>query len=329
MPRISALITRFRPISNVVALLLLPLLMSGCNRVNDSQPIRLAVSPWPGYEYLYLAHEKGFFAQEGIQLEILELYSLADALRTFTQGRADGMASTISEVVQAASMTDDEIHIVLVTDYSDGADVIIAQQRYPDIPALKGKRVGAEPGSLGIMLLSLALAENNMDINDIEYVALGQAEIPNALLTDKIDAGVTYAPFSNGLQNGPSTHTIFDSGAVPGEIVDVVSFSGKLGLSDSWLGSFQRAWQRALDYAQHHPDEADKFMAERERQTVAAFLESRQGLKIVSGLEQAGAVSVLTLNNTIMTTCQTLGRLQSIRKSCTSLHSRIILRVAN
>lgn len=207
--------------------------------------------------------------------------------------------------------------------------MITAQRQYADITALRGKKVGAEPGSLGITLLSLALARHNMDINDVEYVALGQSEIPAALLAGKIAAGVTYPPFSNSLQDGPLTHSIFSSAEVPGEIVDVVSFSGRLGLSDNWLGNFQRAWQRALDYAHHHPDEADQLMASRERQTLAAFRNSRQGLKIVSGMEQAGAMSVLALNNSIMTTCQTLGRLQSIRKSCTSLHSRIVVRMPN
>lgn len=116
---VSRAIKEWRPgtrVAGIWLLLLLLLLTGGCNRASDQRPVRVAISPWPGYEYLYLAQEKGFFAQEGINLEILELYSLEDTLRTFTQGRADGMASSISEVVQAASMTQDQIHIALVTD---------------------------------------------------------------------------------------------------------------------------------------------------------------------------------------------------------------------
>jgi NitT/TauT family transport system substrate-binding protein len=310
----------------ITAALLLLTLMAGCTDDQQNRPLTLAVSPWSGYEYLYLAQEQGFFRAAGINVKIQELYSLPDAQRAFVQGRVDGLASSIAEVVQAASMIEDDIHLVLITDYSQGSDVIVSQTKYPDVKSLQGRRVAAEPGSMGIVLLSSALVYNDMTISDIEFVALNQADIITGLLAGTIDAGVTYPPFATRLAANTDTKTIFTSAQLPGKIANVVSFRGDIGLSPGWINQFQMAWQMALDYAEQNPVEADQMIADHEHFNMAEFRRSRDDITFVSASQQAETIALIGQSNIIAHTCRTLGRLKSIRHNCRSLVEHITLR---
>jgi NitT/TauT family transport system substrate-binding protein len=310
----------------ITAALLLLTLMAGCTDDQQDGPLTLAVSPWSGYEYLYLAQEQGFFQAAGINVKIQELYSLSDAQRAFTQGRVDGLASSIAEVVQAASMIEDDIHLVLITDYSRGSDVIVSQTKFPDVKSLQGRRVAAEPGSMGIVLLSSALVYNDMTISDIKFVALNQADIITGLLAGTIDAGVTYPPFATRLAANTDTKTIFTSAQLPGQIANVVSFRGDLELSPEWINKFQMAWQMALDYTEQNPLEADQIMADHEPINMAEFRRSRDDITIVSASLQAETIALIEQSNVITHTCRTLGRLKSIRHNCLGLVERIKLR---
>lgn len=67
-------------------------ILTGCSKQAQQEKIRLAINPWPGYEFLYLAGQKGFFVEHGLNVEIVELSSLADVQRIYIQGRVDALA---------------------------------------------------------------------------------------------------------------------------------------------------------------------------------------------------------------------------------------------
>ena len=69
------------------------LALSACSEA-PSDPLRVGINPWPGYGPLFLAADKGFFAEEGIDVELVELTSLADVRRAFERGQIDGMTSS-------------------------------------------------------------------------------------------------------------------------------------------------------------------------------------------------------------------------------------------
>ena len=101
-------------------------LTAGCSK-SDSGPLRIGINAWPGYEFLYLAQERGLYAAEGVQVKLVEFSSLADARRAYKKGQLDGFATTLVEVIQARAESDQTPEVVLAVDYSEGADMIIAK----------------------------------------------------------------------------------------------------------------------------------------------------------------------------------------------------------
>ena len=85
-----------------VLLMLSIIFFISCSKSDKSPKVKLAINPWPGYEFLYLASEKGFFAQKGLNVELIEAPSLADVKRMYAQGHANAIATTMIEAVTSA-----------------------------------------------------------------------------------------------------------------------------------------------------------------------------------------------------------------------------------
>lgn len=251
------------------------------------QPIRIAINPWPGYEPLYLAHQKGFFQEEGVEVELVELGSLADIRRVFERGLVDMMTSTLSEVVEAQPNTDRDIKIMLVPDFSNGTDVIIAQQEYETLEELHGRRIGVEVGALGKFFLSRALQTRGMTLEDVTIVPVEQLQAKRLMATGKLDAVVSYPPFCMEVRNAVPVNTVFTSAEIPGEIVDVVAGDAELMKTRSKdLGAIVRAWDKALAFTAAHPEEAHALMARREGITPEEFTTALKGIQLLTSQEQ-------------------------------------------
>lgn len=295
--------------------------MISCSPNIEQQKIRIAINPWPGYEFLYLAAEKGFFADEGLNIEIVELSSLADVQRVYIQGRVDGFGSTVIEAVQAAGVTQQPLSIVLVPDFSNGGDVIMANGGISDVSALKGHKVGAEVGSLGMYVLYAALAKYNMSLEDVEVINVEQLDAERAMKTGEIDAMVTYPPYSIAVGKLPNHRQIFDTSMIPSKVIDVISIRGGL-IQDQvkWQQKFHKVWQRALDYSVSNQQEAYEIMAKREGVSVAEFTEAIEGLTIVSAPEQRKLLSSEQLKANVKEVCDVLKRSESILFDCSNIN---------
>ena len=72
---------RLTSIVAVIAACLVVFAFVGVYRASavEDPPLRIAISPWPGYEFATLAQQKGFFADEGVRVELRELSSLGES----------------------------------------------------------------------------------------------------------------------------------------------------------------------------------------------------------------------------------------------------------
>ena len=220
-------------------------------------PISIAINPWPGYEFLYLAEHKGFFKQLGADIKLVQLSSLGDAQRAYVNGRVDGLTSTIIEAVQVEPLGGKPLKVVLVPDYSNGGDVILTSKAYPDMISLKGKTIGCEVSSLGMFILRRALTKAGMTLEDVNIINVEQSSGQARLTQGKIDAFVSYPPVSISILESDDYHQVFDSSQIPFEIIDTVSISTEvLERQPNLVSQLHQAWQMSLDYTRNNPEEA-------------------------------------------------------------------------
>jgi NitT/TauT family transport system substrate-binding protein len=242
----------------------LMLLLIACSPP-PAEPLRIAINPWPGFEYLYLAEQLKLFEAEGVQVKILQFGSAHDSGRAYQLGQADGYCTTTVGVLLSREQSGRQPQIVHVTDYSSGGDLIIAQAAIDDLSQLAGKRVGIEPNTLNSYILARALNTTGLKVAELSLVNLAQSNMFEALQTGEIDAAVTYPPFSVEMLKQPQLKEIFNTRAIPGEVLDVIAIDASvLATRKSEVQAMLRALEAAQQYAQAHPDEANRIMAARE-----------------------------------------------------------------
>lgn len=256
--------------------------LSGCKPETNSTPIRIATNPWPGYEFLHLAEKKGFLKEEGANIKLVRFSALEDVRRAYETKQVDGMCSTIVELVQAYKHGRAS-QIVIASDFSNGSDVVMARKGIQDITDLKGKIVGLESESLNVFVIARVLEKAGLSLDDIQIKIMSQINIPEAMLSGKIDAAHIYPPYSTELAKHPDQiNQIFDSSQIPGEIIDIVALDPDIiKARPDDIRALRRAWDRAIDYAATHPEESNALMGEIEGISTQEFSETMKGIKIL------------------------------------------------
>lgn len=248
-----------------------------CGRASGAPDLRIGVSPWPGYEMLYLAQEKGLFDERDGAIRLIEHTSMNDSRRAYSRGQVDAFAGTLVELLLTRDQGPRMPTAFLAVDVSNGADALIAHAPIDSASGLRGKRVGIEPGTVGLLLLSRALERAGLGLSDVTLHWIDGAAIVDAFSHSEVDAIVTYPPHSLAIAAADGRR-IFSSADIPGEIVDVIMIDA--ARLQQRPGDAQRViegFRRAQAYARAHPDEAVSVMAAREGITPAAFREALAG----------------------------------------------------
>ena len=279
---------------------------TGCGKPSHA-PLRIGMNPWPGYEALALAQEKGFFAAAGINVQLIEYSSLGDVLRAFLKGQIDGMTATLIEALQACAQLTHCPQVTLVADFSNGMDVLVAHKAIPTLAELRGQRIAVEPGSLGIFMLARALTRVHMTLADVTLVSMDQMRMPQALATGAVEAAVTYPPALLEIHQQGGTTTLFTSADIPEEVIDVVALTPQaLAARPGIAAGLRRAWDMALRYMHDHLDDAYRFMAARERISPEDFRQALTGIRVLDSRHQHRLLTTGTLLQTIKSVDQVL-----------------------
>lgn len=258
-------------------------MMLGCLG-GKSEPIRIGINAWPGYEPLYLAQELGYFDSVGVPVRILEYGSLGDARRALEQGLIQGMGSTYIEFLQAREHMRGKgnFRLILISDFSNGPDVILADSAFGSMRDLKGKKIAIEFGSLGVFMLYRALAIAGLKWTDVTVIGADQSQMGSLLKERTVAAVVTYPPFSVPILDSRGSSTLFSSADIPGEVLDVVSVSDSLlRKNPKMVDGILKAWDMALAFLERHPEKAVSIMAKREGISDEEFRNALSGITMM------------------------------------------------
>jgi NitT/TauT family transport system substrate-binding protein len=225
----------------------------------DDKPIAIATRIWPGYELMYLARSEGWLAAE--QVRLVEMSSGQESLKALTEGKVDGAAMTLDEVLQARA-SGLPLSVVMIFAISAGADMLVARPGITSLADLKGRRIGFDPGSVGQIMLVEFLRAANLTKEDVTLVTLPITQQRKAWSRDLVDAVVTFEPVGTQLLEQGALN-LFDSRQIPNTIVDVLAMRNDR-LDRSHAGAIRHllaAHFRALEHLQRNPQDAAYRMA--------------------------------------------------------------------
>jgi len=267
-----------------IGLLLLSSL-TGCNGSNH-EPLKVGSIAWSGYAPLFVAEHNGDFDHAGIKLTTVP--SSTDVLRLLESGLIDAGALTLGEALTALSHGQ-HLKVVLIMDYSNGADVLVAAPAIKELAELKGKRIAKEPTVIASVMLAMTLAKAGLSPRDVSIREMYAHDHLEAMRKGKVDAVISYAPFDQALlQHGAKI--LFDSSQIPGTIVDVLAVREEvLDSKRTALTELLRQFYAAKQFMHEHPTEAAAIIAAKAGITPAEVPASLQGLRF-PGLDESASM---------------------------------------
>lgn len=200
------------------------LLASTATALRAAEPLKIGYSDWPGWVAYEVAIQKGWFKEAGVDVEFVWFEYVA-SMEAFAAGSLDAVGMTNGDALVTGA-TGKKSTTILINDYSNGNDMIIAKQGINSIKELKGKKIGLELNFVSHLMLLKALEAEGMTEADVELVNVVTSDTPQALASGQVDAIGCWQPSSGqALTMVPGSKAIFTSKNVPGLIYDALYVS--------------------------------------------------------------------------------------------------------
>jgi len=202
-------------------------------------PISLGYSDWPGWVAWQVAIDKGWLKEAGLDINF-NWFDYSASMDAFAAGKIDGDFVTNGDALVTGAGGARNVTI-LVTDYSNGNDMIIAKPGIKSMQELRGKKIGVEIGLVDHLLLLDGLKKAGLSQNDVILVNSKTNETPQVLASGQVDAIGAWQPNSGmAMKAVPGARPIYTSAQAPGLIYDV------LIVSPSSLASHRADYMRLI-----------------------------------------------------------------------------------
>lgn len=249
---------------SITAILITALLFVGCGKSTEVKsdaapadvpaakaslpPLKIAYSDWPGWIAWDIGIQKGFFREEGVEVDF-RWFEYAPSMEAFAAGQVDAVTMTNGDALITGATGAPSV-IILVNDYSDGNDMIVAQQGIESVAELKGKKIGIEVGFVEHLLLLTALEKNGLTEKDVTLVNTPTHQTAQTLASGDVNAIAAWQPNSGqALKAVAGSKAIFSSADEPGLIYDTLAVKpdSLAKRTDDWK-KVVKVWYRIVDF---------------------------------------------------------------------------------
>lgn len=267
---------RMRPGALAAALLAAALLaLTGCGGDDESggagggqqevAKVKVGVLPISNVAPLYLGMDKGFFREEGIEVEPAPSQSGNEIVASMVSG---DVAFGFLGYVPAMSAKAQGLPVKLIANADNGAEtadeewtVILSEKGSPirDPEDLAGKTIAVNAiKGVGEVVIKAALEKQGVDPGQVKLLEVPFPEMPAALERGRVDAIWAPEPFLSSVLAQGGTEV-----EAPLTTLGKRFPNGTYATTDKYLAEnadvverFTRAMNRSSEYASQHPDEA-------------------------------------------------------------------------
>lgn len=262
----------------------------------SAAPLKVAYSDWPGWTAFAIAAEKGWFKEAGVDVELL-WFEYGPSMEAFTAGKVDAVMVTNGDALVTGATGGKNV-MVLVTDYSNGNDMVVAKPGIKSLKDLKGKKIGVEVGFVDHLLLLNGLKKAGLTESDVTIVPTPTNQAPQVLASGQVDAVAAWQPNSGAaLKALPGSTAVYTSADEPGLIYDMVTVTPQSVAQRraDWV-KFVKVWNKIVAYLADPKTRADgiKIMAARAGVSPEDYAAFMGGTKLLTLAEGAKAISAKT-----------------------------------
>ncbi|MCW2287923.1 ABC transporter substrate-binding protein [Leucobacter luti] len=233
-----------RHISGGIALLASAALLTGCASAAstegtgdpaDAPKITFLYSPYADYAPFFIAEEKGYFEDAGIDVELISKSgSSGETYQQVSTGSIVAGGATWGAGLFNATKAGASISVIasvsrIPDEGKNPAPLMVSEQSgITDPKQLKGAKIGIPgDGGFGIYSVYRALDSVGLTLDDVELVNLTPGDIPPALANGSVDASWTIEPISSAIADKKIGHEILDVGYHSGVELGALAFNSE------------------------------------------------------------------------------------------------------
>ena len=226
-----------------------------------AETLRLGYESWVAPGPFFIALEKGWFDEEGVSVELVNIEDVRIRASALGTGEVDAITANIDEAVLHLA-AGGELKFVFAIAESSGGDGLIANHEIEGTAGLRGKTVAVQPGTSRQFYLNTLLREAGLSETDITTVAKAPGEAGLAFERGEVDAAVTWQPWLARTALMEHGRVLTDTSRQPGLLVSMVIARGEvLEKRRDEFQALYRAWLRAIAWAKKNPNDSAKLIA--------------------------------------------------------------------
>ena len=242
------------------------LLASGPTAAYAAAPpktLKLVYSNKVCYEPFIIAKANGYFAEEGLKVEVKLVSGGILAAESLLTGSADVAAMGDAPFLIAASRSH---NVRLLASYGGGSKMhrVIARRNITDIQQLEGARVGIQMGSSTYGAFLAWCRQVGLEPGKIHFVSLSPLDMPQAMQTGQLDAMAGSEPWPSNVEAtaGDQVHELTDFSALHNSFPLLVAASATaLEQRRDEMDALLRALSKAIRFMEQQPEQTVKILA--------------------------------------------------------------------
>lgn len=228
------------------------------------QKITVAYTLQPQSTLVHVAVAKGYFVEEGLDIQpLLHTYGKA-ALASVVENRAD-FATVAETPIMFSVLRGDKIFVIANIEASTMNNAIVARKSAGIAKPgdLKGKRIGFTPGTTSDFFLDSLLTAHGMTRLEIQAVALKPEEMQDAIAGEKVDAVSTWNyPLTQIYRHLGVDGTIFYDREIYTETFNIAASQEFVKKNPDVVKRFLRGLIKAENFVAKNPGFAQAIMSE-------------------------------------------------------------------
>ncbi len=212
----------------------------------------------PDHAPLVVAEEKGFFAEAGLEVEMIEPADPNDPPKLVAAGKADLAVSYQPQLVIQAAQGLPLARVGTLVATPLNTLLALADGPVRTIADLKGRKIGYSVGGFEDAMLTAMLGKYGLSLTDVELINVNFSLSP-ALLSGQVDAVI--GAFRNfelnqlAIEGHRGRAFYVEEEGVPA-YDELILVANRARLDDPRIDAFLGAVERAVQYLVNHPEES-------------------------------------------------------------------------
>jgi NitT/TauT family transport system substrate-binding protein len=223
-------------------------------------PLRIALIPWIGWGSAHIAEVKGFFKEEGINVEHIAFQTVSEVNTALLSKKIDMSWLVALDLLVLAEKAPD-LKFIYASDYSGDVDAIVSNG-INSAADLKGKKIAREDIPYEVVFTNKYLASVGLTEKDVKVVSLAVPDAHAAFIAGKVDAATIYEPFvTKALKGRPGSKVLYTAKGSNTIINGLAADSSVLNPRREDVMAYLRAVAKGVKFAAANPKEANEILA--------------------------------------------------------------------